>query len=49
MEKKMAKKLALLVILVVISLSLIGCQTIAGLGGDIKWSAEATADMLEGE
>jgi len=45
----MAKKLFLVVALVVMSIFLVGCQTIAGLGGDIKWTAETTADLIEGE
>ena len=45
----MVKKVVLLVALIVLSLSLIGCQTVAGVGGDIKWSAEAAADILEGD
>ncbi len=45
----MAKKLLLVVALVVVSILLVGCQTVAGLGSDITWTAETTADMIEGE
>ena len=45
----MIKKVLLLVALIVLGFSLISCQTVEGLGGDIKWTAEATADLLEGE
>ena len=45
----MTKKILLLVILAVLSLSLIGCQTVAGVGKDITWTAEATAELMEGE
>jgi predicted small secreted protein len=44
----MLKKLLLIALLVVLSVSLIGCQTVAGVGGDIKWTADTTADLLEG-
>jgi predicted small secreted protein len=44
----MLKKLLLIALLVVLSVSLIGCQTVAGAGGDIKWTADATADLIEG-
>ena len=45
----MAKKILLLAILIALGLYLAGCQTVAGLGGDIKWTAEATADLIEGQ
>jgi len=45
----MAKKVLLMVTLIVLMLSLIGCQTIQGLGGDIKWTGEKGAEILEGE
>jgi len=44
----MIKKVLLVIVLVAWALSLVGCQTVAGLGGDIKWTAETTADMLQG-
>jgi predicted small secreted protein len=45
--EKMAKKVILVVALVVLMFSLIGCQTVQGLGGDIKWTGEKGAELLE--
>ena len=45
----MTKKVVLVIALVLVSVFLLGCQTVAGLGSDIKWTADTTADMLEGE
>lgn len=45
----MTKKVLLAIALIVVSIVLTGCQTVAGLGGDIKWTAESTAGVLEGE
>jgi len=45
----MVKKLILVALLTVWTISLIGCQTVAGMGGDIKWSADKTAELLGGE
>jgi len=45
----MAKKILLLAILIALGLCLASCQTVAGFGGDIKWTAETTADLLEGQ
>ena len=44
----MVKKAILIIALLILSFSLISCQTVAGVGGDIKWTAEATADLMEG-
>lgn len=44
----MVKKLVLILLLVVLSVSLISCQTVQGIGGDIQWSGEKTAEMMEG-
>jgi predicted small secreted protein len=46
---KMIKRMLLVIALIAIALSLASCQTCAGLGRDITWSAEATADLLEGQ
>ena len=43
----MIKKVLLVVALVVLLFSLIGCQTVQGLGGDIKWTGEKGAEILE--
>ena len=45
----MIRKMFLVLVLAAVVFSLVGCQTIAGFGGDIKWSAEATAELMEGE
>jgi predicted small secreted protein len=44
----MAKKIILYVILIVLSFSLISCQTVQGIGGDIKWTGEKGAEVLGG-
>lgn len=44
----MLKKLLLILLLAVLSVSLISCQTVSGIGGDIKWTADATSNLLEG-
>ena len=43
----MVKKILLLVALIVVMFSLISCQTVQGLGGDIKWTGEKGAELLE--
>jgi len=45
----MAKKIILYVILIILSLSLISCQTIQGVGGDIQWTAQKSAELLGGK
>ncbi len=45
----MVKKVLLGLALIVVVFSLMGCQTVQGLGGDIQWTGEKTAEMLEGE
>ena len=44
----MIKKLVLVLLLIVWSLTLISCQTVQGLGGDIQWTGEKTAEAIEG-
>lgn len=46
--KKMAKKIILSIILVIVVFSQIGCQTLQGVGGDLQWSARKCAGVLEG-
>ena len=46
--EKMVRKVLLVFALIVVLFSLIGCQTVAGLGRDVTWTAEETADLLEG-
>ena len=45
----MAKRIILYIFLIILSLSLIGCQTVQGLGGDITWTGEKGAELLGGE
>ncbi len=45
----MVKKIILCVILIILSFSLIGCQTIEGIGSDIKWTAQKGAEILGGK
>ena len=45
----MIRKALLVVALIVAVFSLVSCQTVQGIGGDIKWTGEACADLLEGE
>ena len=44
----MIKKIILLFLLAILSFSLLSCQTVQGLGGDIQWTGEQTAAMMEG-
>lgn len=45
----MIKKAILLALLIVFCFALAGCQTVAGFGGDIEWTAEKTSDWMSGE
>jgi predicted small secreted protein len=47
--EKMVKKIVLCIILIVLCLSLIGCQTVAGIGGDIKWTGQKGGEILGGK
>jgi predicted small secreted protein len=42
----MAKKVLVLILLLVV-FALTGCQTVQGLGEDIKWTGEKGAEVLE--
>jgi predicted small secreted protein len=44
----MARKILLIVALLVMVVSLVGCQTVQGVGRDITWTAEAGAEVVEG-
>ena len=46
--EKMFRKVLLVLALIVLSFSLIGCQTVQGVGGDITWTGEKVAEILEG-
>jgi len=43
----MIKKVLLVLALIVLVFSLISCQTVQGIGGDIKWTGEKGAEILE--
>jgi len=43
----MVRRVLLIIALIVVVFSLIGCQTVQGLGGDIKWTGEKGAEILE--
>jgi predicted small secreted protein len=43
----MVKRVLLLCALIVLTVSLIGCKTVQGLGEDIKWTGEKGAEILE--
>jgi predicted small secreted protein len=44
----MLKKIILCLILIILGLSLVSCQTVEGLGGDIQWTARKGAEILGG-
>jgi predicted small secreted protein len=43
----MVRKVILVVALIVMVFSLVSCQTIQGIGADIKWIGEKGEDALE--
>ena len=43
----MAKKTLVVIVLIILSLSLLGCQTVQGIGKDITWSGEKGAEIME--
>ncbi len=45
----MVKRIGLLIVLMVLLISLAGCQTVQGVGEDIKWTGEKGAELLEGK
>jgi len=47
--RKMIKKVLLIIVLIAFTLALVSCQTVQGLGGDIQWTGEKTAEILEGQ
>ena len=44
----MVRKILLLAALVFAAVFFAGCQTVQGIGGDIKWTGEKCAEILEG-
>ncbi len=45
----MAKKVLLIVTLIALAFALAGCQTVQGIGEDIRWTGEKGAEILEGQ
>ena len=43
----MVRKVLLVVALVIVVFSLVGCQTVQGLGEDIKWTGEKAAEIVD--
>lgn len=43
----MVKKVLLTIALVVVVLSLLGCQTVQGIGNDISWVGKKGQDIVE--
>jgi len=43
----MIRKVLLVVALVIVVFSLVGCQTVQGLGEDIKWTGEKAAEIVD--
>ena len=43
----MVKRILLLIVLIGFLFVLFGCQTVQGLGEDIKWTGEKGAEILE--
>jgi predicted small secreted protein len=44
----MLRKLLLIILLAILLLVLASCQTVQGVGGDIKWTGQKSAEILEG-
>jgi predicted small secreted protein len=44
----MVKKIILYAILIILSFSSINCQTVQGVGSDIKWTGQKGAEVLGG-
>ena len=45
----MIKKILLIALLLSFCISVIGCQTVQGVGEDIKWTGEKGEEVLEGD
>jgi predicted small secreted protein len=45
----MIKKLLRVILLIFMMFSVTGCQTVQGLGGDIKWVGQKSGKLLEGK
>jgi predicted small secreted protein len=44
----MARKILLILALLVMVVSLVGCQTVQGVGRDITWTGEACGEVVDG-
>ena len=44
---KMIRKVLLTIALVVVVLSVVGCKTVQGIGGDISWLGKKGQDVVE--
>ena len=44
----MIKKILLIALLIGFCFTVFGCQTVQGIGEDIRWSGEKSEDLLEG-
>ncbi len=44
----MIKKMILAAVLITVLFVMAGCQTVAGMGGDIKWTADSCAHLFDG-
>ena len=43
----MIKKILLVIALIFTAFLLVSCQTVQGLGGDIQWLGDKTAELME--
>lgn len=43
----MLKKIILIALLTILTVSLLGCQTIEGLGGDLEWIGQQMGEAVE--
>jgi len=46
---QMTRKLIITITLIVVTLSLIGCGTVQGVGDDINWLGKKGAEIIEGQ
>ena len=46
-SEEMIRKVLLVLALIVVVFSLVSCQTVQGLGEDIKWVGEKAAEIVE--
>jgi predicted small secreted protein len=46
---QMTRKLIITIILVVVTLSLVSCGTVQGIGNDINWLGKKGSEVIEGQ